>query len=97
MNEITQFIIAAISVFIFYQYYNKISEDIPLFFSFILINIIKMTKVNFVTDYIARISYYIIFIICLINIILCFKGKVNLVRVTLIGIAFITVTYLIAV
>ncbi|RRD40607.1 hypothetical protein EII29_01300 [Leptotrichia sp. OH3620_COT-345] len=96
MSEITQFIIAAISIFIFYQYYSKISENVPLFFSFILINIIKMTKVNFVTDYISRILYYNIFIICLINIILCFKGKVNLIRVLLIGIAFITVTYLIA-
>lgn len=96
MAKIIQFMISGTLTFIFYyRYSKKISEDIPLFSSFILINILKMTKINFITDYILWILYYIIFIICFKNIVLCFRGKATVLRVTFIAVLFIIITYII--
>ena len=96
MTKIIQFMISGILTFIFYRHYSKkISEDIPLFSSFILLNILKMTEINFITNNILWILYYIIFIICFKNIVLCFKGKATVLRVTFIAILFITITYII--
>ena len=96
MKEITQFGMAAILIFIFYKHWSrKISEDFPIFFSFIFMNILKMTKINSVTDYISWILYYIIFIICFRNALLCLKGRVSVLRVIFIGVEFLIGTYLI--
>ena len=96
MNEIIQFTISGILTFMFYQYYaKKISDEIPLFSSFFLINIMKMMKINFINNNPLLIPYYIFFIMCLKNIVMCFKGKIALLKVLLIIFAFIIMTYVI--
>ena len=96
MNKIIQFIISGILTFMFYQYYaKKISDEIPLFSSFFLINIMKMMKINFNQNNFSLIPYYIFFIICLKNMILCLKGKITLLKIFPIILTFIAMTYII--
>ena len=96
MNEMILFIISGVLTFIFYQCYaKKIVDDFPLFFSFLLVNIMKMMKINFTNNSFSLIPYYIFFLMCLKNMVLCFRGKISLPKVSLMIFAFIIMTYII--
>lgn len=96
MNETIQFIISSILTIIFYRYYSKkISDNFPLLFSFLLVIIFKIMKINFNQNNFSLIPYYIFFIICLKNMILCLKGKITLLKIFPIILTFIAMTYII--